>query len=148
MAETIRASVDEQAIPEICPRLARLIAYLGREYTAIAGREVSPEDILLAAKIVKHLRPLFAGNLLHEFVRLRAFLREHRGKMVRLYRMYQIHVLCSEDVKKVFFNPVAPLIFYLLETRRWELLAGWEDAYPFRILQDLALIWGKPFTFD
>lgn len=124
MAETIRifASEGKQGTPEICPKLARLIAYLSREYAVLAGRDASLEDIFLTAEIIKHLRPLFAGNLLREFAGLRAFLREHRGRMAQLYRC---HGPCPETASEMLFNPAALLIFYLLETRCWDLLGGW-----------------------
>lgn len=99
-------------------------------------------DRELIWEIVDHLSPLVDQKEKFPVV-MGEFAAEHQETLSRLFEMYREH----RDRQLLLFQPECLLLFWLIETRRHDLYSLWEERFPVGELEDLAVVWGRPYGY-
>jgi ppGpp synthetase/RelA/SpoT-type nucleotidyltranferase len=98
-------------------------------------------DHELSLVIVGHLKPLFTDEEIQGYeVLIDEFVAKEGEKLSGIYNKYLDDSRCSP----LLFQPESLLIFERLERDMFKLKEAWDTHFPPELLDDLAVLWGKP----
>jgi ppGpp synthetase/RelA/SpoT-type nucleotidyltranferase len=116
----------------------RLLEVLRQQHYKFTARPFNSE---LSVLVVGHLKALFTPDEIQGYRALiEGFVAKEIEKLSRIYDKYKDDPRCSP----LLFQPESLLIFERLERDRFKLKDTWDSHLPPELLQDLAVLWGKP----
>lgn len=136
--EVTRARKEILALPG--KDAARLLENLDQHFYRFAGRDYDSE---LSLQILSTLGTLFDQEELDRIDQIiDVFITIHAE---RLQLLYEAHRNLQEPVELLLFQPEALLVFERLEHDPFILEEEWAKHYPPNLLEQLAIMWGKPY---